>query len=144
MANVTQTRGTAQNLLTTELNSLANNSNAVHASSVTITSAGFLRAELEFLFTFGVAPTANTSLLVWLLREEDGTNFEDGSASVTPTRTPDAIFTVRAVTTAQRVIVPIDMPPGSILRPLVRNSGTGQSLASSGNVLSIRPVTDSF
>lgn len=144
MPNITQARASsAQNLLTTELNSLANNANAVHASSVTLTSAGFLRAELEFLFTFGVAPTANTSLLVWLLRETDGTNFEDGSGSVTPTRTPDAIVTVRAVTTAQRAIVPVDLPPGPI-RALVRNSGTGQALAASGNVLSIRPVTDSF
>jgi hypothetical protein len=143
MPNVTTVRGSTQNLLTTELNSLANNSNAVHASSVTLTNAGYRGAELELLVTFGVAPTANTAFLVWLLREIDGTNFEDGSASITPTRTPDAIFTVRAVTTAQRMIAVVDLPAGFV-RPLIRNAGTGQAIASSGNTLIVRANTESF
>lgn len=143
MPNITRTRGTAQNLLTTELNSLANNSNAVHASSVAITSSGFVSADLELLVQFGTNPTANTAISVWLLRETDGTNFEEGSASITPTRVPDAIFSVRAVVTAQRMIRQVDLQPGN-LRALVRNDGTGQALAASGNVLSIRPYTESF
>ena len=105
MHNVTSTRGTMQTLLSTEMNSLANNSNAVHASSVAVTSAGFSRAEVELLVQFGTNPTANSAIRVWFLREIDGTNFEDGGASVTPTRVPDAIFSLRAVTTAQRVVV---------------------------------------
>lgn len=144
MPNLLQVRGTLDTLLSTELNSLANNTNAVHASSVTITSSTFVRAELELVVTYGTAPTANSSVLVWLLREVDGTNFEDGGASVTPTRVPDAIFTLRAVTTAQRIIVPIDLPPGTTVRPLVRNDATGQAMAASGNTLKLRPVTDSI
>lgn len=138
---ITQTRGSTQTLLSTEMNSLANNSNAVHATSVSLTNAGYLDGELELQVTFGTAPTANTPIYVWFLREIDGTNFEDGSSTVTPTRPPDAIFTVRAVTTAQRMTQPVyDIPPGNI-RTLVRNNGTGQAFASSGNVLTIRPKT---
>lgn len=138
---ITQLRGNSQTLLSTELNSLANNSNAVHASSVSLTNTGYLDAEAELLVTFGVAPTANTPIYVWLLREIDGTNFEDGSASVTPTRPPDIIFTVRAVTTAQRIVQMVyDIPPGAI-RALVRNAGTGQAFAASGNTLTVRPKT---
>lgn len=138
---ITQLRGDSQSLLSTELNSLANNSNAAHSSSVSLTSAGYLDAEVELLVTFGTSPTANTPIYVWLLREIDGTNFEDGSSTVTPTRPPDIIYTVRAVTTAQRIVQTVyDIPPGTI-KPLVRNAGTGQAFASSGNTLTIRPKT---
>jgi hypothetical protein len=140
MPNLTQLRGTAQTLLSTEMNSLGNNANAVHATSVTLTSAGYIDAEVEFVFSFPTAPTANTALWVWLLRETDGTNFEDGSGSVTPTRLPDLIYTVRAVNTTQRIVqTAFDIPPGNI-RVLVRNQGTGQAMGTS-NVLTIRPKT---
>jgi hypothetical protein len=142
MPNAVNARGSLTNCLTTELNALANNANAV-GSTITIPDSGFRNGELELLVTFGVAPTANTCLLVWLLREIDATNFEDGGASVTPTRVPDAVFPVRAVTTAQRIIVPIDLPPGSF-RALVRNDGTGQALAGTGNTLRVRAVTESW
>lgn len=143
MTNILNTRGTSQSLLTTELNSLANNASAVHATSVTLTSAGFISGELELVVEFGTAPTANTGVIVWLLREIDGTNFEDGSASVTPLRTPDGFFPLRAVTTAQRIILDILIPPGPI-RALVKNDGTGQSFISSANTLKLRPYTPSI
>lgn len=142
MPNVTNTRGTNTNVLTTELNSLANNSNAL-GSTITLSNTGFRFGELELLVTFGVAPTANTAVTVWLLREVDGTNFEDGGASVTPTRLPDAVFPLRAVTTAQRIIVPVDLPPGNF-KALLRNDGTGQAMAASGNTLRLRPLTENF
>ncbi len=142
MPNVTNTRGTNTNVLTTQLDSLANNSNAL-GSTITLSNTGFRFGELELLVTFGVAPTANTAITVWLLREVDGTNFEDGGTSVTPTRVPDAVFPLRAVTTAQRIIVPVDLPPGSF-RVLLRNDGTGQAMAASGNALRVRPLTESF
>jgi hypothetical protein len=143
MPNVTNTRGTSQSLLSTELNSLANNANAVHASSVTLTNQGYRTGRFELVVTFGTAPTAGTSLVVWLLTEIDGTNFEDGSASVTPLRPPDLIFPLRAVTTAQRIAVYADLPEG-LVRPLLRNAGTNQAMAASGNTLIVRAVTETF
>lgn len=138
---ITQLRGNSQTLLSTELNSLANNSNAVHASSVALSPTLYLDGEAELQVTFGTAPTANTPVYVWLLREIDGTNFETGSSSFTPTRPPDIIFTMSAVTTLQRIIIPVyDIPPGNV-KALLRNAGTGQAFAASGNVLTIRAKT---
>jgi hypothetical protein len=143
MPNILNTRGTIQTLLSTEMNALANDTNAVHATSVTITSATFTRCELELLVEFGVAPTANSSIVLWLLREIDGTNFSDGTASVIPTIVPTAFFPLRAVTTAQRIIVIADLPPGPV-RPLIRNEGTGQAFAATGHTLKVRPFTESI
>lgn len=143
MTNVLYTRGTADTVLSTELNSLANNALVAHATSVTVTSAGFMACQVELYVTYGTAPTVGTAVLVWFLREVDGTNFEDGSASITPLRAPDVYFPLRDVTTAQRIIMDIVLPPGNF-KPLVKNNGTGQSMAASGNTLKIRPYTQSF
>jgi len=96
--------------------------------------------EVELYVTFGSAPTANTAVSIWFLREIDGTNYEDGSASITPTRNPDVVFGVRSTTNPQRMIKTCILPPGDF-KPLLRNEGTGQAFASSGNVVKIRPVT---
>ena len=137
----TQIRGTSDTALTTELNSLANNARAAKASALTLTSAGYLLGECELKVTFGTAPTANTGISCWFCREIDGTNYEDGfDASLTPARAPDVVFPIRAVTTAQRIIVPCIIPPGGFY-PMILNDGTGQAFAASANTLKIRPVT---
>lgn len=137
--------GTNASLLTTELNSLANNSLAVASAAYNNTVGGgggdgYTLGEFELVFTFGVAPTANTGLSVWLLGVPDGTNYEDGSSSITPARLADLVFPVRAVTTAQRVVVRATIPPGN-WKALVKNDGTGQALAASANTLKLRPYT---
>jgi hypothetical protein len=135
--------GSIASLMTTELNSLANNALAVASSAfnnaVGGTGDGYTRAILELVVTFGVAPTANTGVTVWLLRQPDGTNYEDGSSSVTPTRAGITLG-VRAVTTAQRTTAVISLPPGNF-KALVLNNGTGQAFAASGNTLRILPFT---
>jgi len=144
MPTVKDIRGTATTVLSTGLNSLANNA-LVASSAITLSTGepGYQRCEAELVVTYGTAPTANTACVVWLLREVDGTNHEDGSSTVTPSRNPDLVFPLRAVTTAQRIVVTGDLPPGSFVA-LLRNDGTGQAMASSGNTLKLRPVTGSF
>jgi hypothetical protein len=128
--------------LSTELNALANNALATKASAITLTSGLlYLFAEVELLVSFSVAPTANTGISVWFIREIDGTNYEDGfDASVTPARAADVVFGLRAATGAQRVILERKVPPGAFY-PLVKNDGTGQSMAATGNTLKLRPLT---
>ena len=133
-------RGTADTVMSTELNSLANNSNAIKASAVSLTTTSYTLAEAELVVTFGSVPTANTSVSIWFLREIDGTNYEDGSASITPSRNPDLVVPIRATTNAQRIIKQCVLPAGDF-KPLVRNEGTGQAFASSGNTLKLRPLT---
>jgi hypothetical protein len=144
MPTVKDIRGTATTALSTGLNSLANNA-LVASSAITLSTGepGYQRCEAELVVTYGTAPTANTACVVWLLREVDGTNYEDGSSTVTPSRNPDLVFPLRAVTTAQRIVVTGDLPPGSFVA-LLRNDGTGQAMAASGNTLKLRPVTGSF
>jgi hypothetical protein len=144
MPTVKDIRGTATTALSTGLNSLANNA-LVASSAITLSTGepGYQRCEAELVVTYGTAPTANTACVVWLLREIDGTNYEDGSSTVTPVRNPDLVFPLRAVTTAQRIVVTGDLPPGSFVA-LLRNDGTGQAMAASGNTLKLRPVTGSF
>jgi hypothetical protein len=139
MATQTYLSGSIANLLTTELNSLANNGLAVGAEYTA--GGGYLLAELELVVSYGTAPTANTGVAVWLLRAIDATpNYEDGSTSITPARAPDAVFPLRAVTGAQRIIRRVAIPPGN-WKALLKNDGAGQALAASGNTLKILPLT---
>lgn len=137
--------GSLATLMTTELNSLANNSNAIASSAFNNTPGGgagdgYTLAEVELVVTFGTAPTTSTGVSVWFLAQPDGSNYEDGGASVTPARTPDVVFPLRAVTTAQRIVQRVWLPPGNF-KALARNDGTGQAFASSDNTLKIRPAT---
>lgn len=132
--------GTLESLLTTGLNSLANNG-LVLSSAVTITDSGYVLADVELVVTFGTNPTANTGISVWFLREVDGSTYEDGDASTTPARAPDLVLPVRATTSAQRIIVPnVLLPPGTF-KALIKNDGTGQAFASSGNTLKLKCYT---
>ena len=139
MATVKQTYGTIASVLTTELNSMANNA-LVLSAATSLSETGYLECDVEIVATFGVAPTAGTGFSIWFLRIIDGTNYEDGGTSVTPPRAPDLVIPVRAVTTVQRVIVCAYTPPGDF-KILIKNDGTGQAIASSGNTLKLIPRT---
>lgn len=130
-------------LMTTGLNSLANNGlvlGSAFDNTIGQTGDGYVLCDLELVFTHGSNPTAGTAHSFWFIQTQDGTNYEDGDASTTPGRPPDVIFPVRAVTSAQRVIRRTWLPPG-IWKPLLKNDGTGQAMAASGNTLKVRPVT---
>ena len=139
-----QLLGSQSTLLSTGLNSLANNSLAI-SSALDNTQGqagdGYILCDLELVVTYGTAPSANTGVSVWFLQSQDGTNYEDGDASTTPGKAPDIVFPLRAVTTAQRIIRRVLLPEG-LSKALLKNDGTGQALAASGNTLKIRPVTE--
>lgn len=130
--------GSVSSVLGTELNSLANNAQAISAAYTA--GGGYVMAEVELYVSYGSAPTASTGCTVWFLRAIDDTNYEDGDASVTPGRLPDAVFPLRAVNTAQRITRRVLIPPGTF-KVLLRNDGTGQAMAASSNTLKIKPVT---
>jgi len=79
--------GSQSNLLTTELNSLANNGTAIgsaYDNTVGQTGDGYALCDLEIVCTYGSAPTANTGVSFWFIGTQDGTNYEDGDGSTTP------------------------------------------------------------
>ena len=136
--------GSQTTLATTALNSLANNALVactVFDNTVGQTGDGYTLCDVELVCTFGTNPTANTGVALWFLTTQDGTNYEDGSASLTPGRMPDCVFPVTVSTNAQRIIRRVLLPWGK-LTPLLKNDGTGQAFAASANTLKIRPVAE--
>lgn len=131
---ITSTRGTNGliSILTTELNALANNAGVTTA---TIENNATLDqyADFELLATFGVAPVADTTVDLYLVRTVDGTNFEDASAT-RPSPEFVGSFVLDAVTTAQRKIVRGVMLPPTSFRLLIVNKA-GQAMAATGNTL---------
>lgn len=145
MPTVKNIAGTITTVLSTALNSLANNSNVL-SGAITLSTGepGYRFGEWElYIASSAAAMTANTAFVGWIVQALDGTNDEDGGTSVTPARTPDLIFAVRAVSTAQRLTWTSELPTGSF-KVLLRNDGTNQAIASSGNTLKVRPKTESF
>jgi hypothetical protein len=131
--------GTIATLLSTELNALANNASVLGGSAYS-GAGGYLQAEVEFAGTFAANPTANTGIAVWFLRAIDGTNFEDGSATVTPGRGPDVVLSVTAGQAATRSARRCVLPAGPF-NVLAKNDGTGQALTATGHTLKILPAT---
>ncbi len=87
----------------------------------------------------GAHSTAGSGAFLWFLTSVNGTNYEDGSATVIPARKPDVIIPVRAVSTAQRVIVVAPLVPGSWY--VLVSQTTGQTWAASGNTIKVTPLT---
>lgn len=122
--------------MSTELNSLANA--ACAASSVIDADAyGQLYADVEVYVTFGTAPTANQPIELYIARRIDGTNIEDyvtGASGTGPQNGYIGSVMPRAVTTAQRMILPkVELPPSDFV--LLAINRTGQAMASSGNTV---------
>ncbi len=147
--------GSVLTLMSTELNSLASSAapSAGAVSSVGGTSGlfnntaggggmgGYTRGRFELeIAAPGGTLVAGTSAYVWFLGTVDGTNYEDGSATVIPARPADVIIPVRAVSTTQRIIVVADLPPGNWYVVLGQN--TGQTWGSTLNTLKVLPITN--
>jgi hypothetical protein len=142
--------GSSANLLTTELNSLANNNGALQSGSYDNRSTGsnnFLFGQLELNVTFGSAPTAGNLIDLFLIPAPDGTNYDDGAGGATPVAPQNCYvgsFIVRAVTSAQKLsmgmpgIQPlIKLPPYHFKALLVQKSG--QAFPASGSTLVLYP-----
>ena len=124
--------------MTTGLNSLTNGSRQVSSA---ISDNREQYADFELVVTYGSAPTADAPVYLYFLKSPDGTNTEDGSTSVTPSAAPDVIFTVRAVTSAQRVVRGRVVLPNGDYTVLLVNAA-GQTMAASGNTLKMWTYND--
>ena len=126
-----------ETVLSTGLNSRPSDEGAISAA---LTVDALLYADFELAVTFGVAPTAGKVCELYLVRQIDGTNDEDYSTSSVaygPANGYVGAFPVRAVTTAQRIIVPGVLLPSLDFKVLLINR-TGQTMAASGNTLKAR------
>ena len=130
--------GSLVTYLSTELNSLANDANKL-GSAIDFASANrkmYMDVEV-YLASIDLSGQTNPAIHVWLLARTDGTNFEDGSDSITPARAPDKIVPLREVNAAQRVFARFLLTTPDQGKLLIKNK-TGTSLASSGNTVKYR------
>lgn len=151
--NITRRVGSWTQLLSTELNSLASGSGALQSTGTnpafdnTNASNLFFAADLELVVTFGTGPTAGTIDVYLLPLGSDGATYADGAGGASPvTSNAEYLcsFPVRAVTTAQRLVLS-DVPiPGEQFTVIIVNNGTGQALAASGNTLKIRGQGEAY
>jgi len=141
-------QATPVSLLTTELNSLANNTmcaaGGVFTNTVgTSNTDGYVRGKVELvLAAYTGTPTAGSAFLAWFLKNIDTTNYEDGSATVTPARNPDVVIPIGAIASGPQRIIKECWVPVGVSKPIGKNSGTGISLAAAGNTLKILLNTD--
>ena len=84
-------------------------------------------ADIEIEWSFAVAPTANKSLLTYLIHSIDGTNYEDGDASTQPSSPIVlAVSPPPDTSTHRRMVARVPIPPQAF-KALVWNEGTGQT-----------------
>jgi hypothetical protein len=95
-----------QTALTTELNALADGSNVLDGALDMSdgTHSRMIKMDIEvYLGSVNLSAVVNPAIYLWLLKETDGTNYEDGGAAVDPARMPDEIIPVRVFNGVQRV-----------------------------------------
>jgi hypothetical protein len=141
--------GSAVTMLSTEINTITSNSyssvgSTVYDNSVGQNGGGATRCRVEVFVTFQTTtPTANTQILVWLLKSADGTNYEPTpSSTVSPGSALQLSFPVNSGSgqLITRGVQDIDCPPGK-MKAVLKNDGTSQTFATSGNTVKMYPVT---
>lgn len=127
-------------LLTTDLDSLANAARAI--SSAVENSERDLYGDLELVVRYAAGPpTAGTKIAeVYIVPSVDGTNYAEGSTSVTPQKALlVASFEARSPSTSaveRLIVLGITIPPRTHKYLLVNTSG--QAYYSADNTLKIK------
>lgn len=138
--------GTTTTLLSTELNSLANNgyssASATYDNRQGQTGNGYTACRLELNATFAANPTANTAVILWFLKSTDGgSTFENTpTSSVGLGRPPDVVFPVTTGQTGTRVSIDT-LCPAERFKVSVKSDGVGQAMSASGNTVKLQPQT---
>jgi hypothetical protein len=141
MASVTWQPGSSSSIITTGMNSLANEGNAVSSEINNATNSSLFHDAELYLAAPGSAPSAGAVVELYIIQALDGTNYEDGDASTDPPAVNlVGVFQISASATAQRrTIRGITIPPTKFKYVLINK--TGVTLAASGNILKIAPYS---
>lgn len=140
--------GSITSVMTTELNSLANNAGALGAEYNNSDSANlFIWGAFELNVTFGSNPTAGSVCELYIIPAPDGTNYDDVKTTATAFTTGAqlaGVFALQASTSAQKIALgfggargPIWLPPTKFRVFLINKSG--QAFPSSGSIVKLVP-----
>jgi hypothetical protein len=130
-------------LLTTELNSLANNTGSAVGTEYDNSTNLNMYADFELNVTFGGNATADTTVDLYLIPAADGTNYDDGSATVQPLNHYVGSFSLRAATAHKVVLRNIVIPPTKF-KVIVYNNGSGQAFPASGSTVKMVPYREQY
>jgi hypothetical protein len=121
-------------LLTTELNSLADNAASAASSAIANQTNLDVYADIELVLA-SLSPAAPNYCTLYILEAIDGTNYPSATAGVLrnqPSQILCSFSLDTTASTAQRVVVRnVVLPPGSF--KVVLDNHAGVALASSGN-----------
>jgi len=130
-------------LTVTELNALANGSGSVLGTEFdNSVASNWTRAQFEGVFDFGAAPTAGTTIDLYLVKALDGSNYElytSGASEVVQGATYLGSFEIPSATDPIRLSVRgvqgewSEIPPCKFKLAVVNNSG--QALHTSGSTV---------
>ena len=142
MASVQWDVGSLNTHMSTELNSLGDDSNAVGTIGIANETDLFLFDDVEWhnaIMTY--APAADSVIELYCVSQDlDGSGYEDGEdGTIDPPQVNlVGVFELREVTTAQtHILRQIPISPGTYKYVVINK--TGQTLASSGNTLKVTP-----
>lgn len=125
------------NVLSTELNSLADGSRTAAGTEVDNSTNKDVFGRLALSVTFDTAPSAGGYVEIYAVNALDGTNYEDGSNSVDPgTHKLLDRIPLRSVTTEQRLTGRRFEFDPSKTKFLLYN-GSGQAFPASGSTLTL-------
>jgi hypothetical protein len=140
MASIQWERGSSADVMTTALNSLANDANKL-SGEIDNSTVLYLFDDVELsTATLGYTPSAGAVFELYIIQLRfGGSTYEDGSDSIDPPATNlVGVFNIRASTAAQvHILRQIPIPPDKF-KYLVINK-TGGALPASGNTLKRQP-----
>lgn len=140
MANAVQWQGawtSRSNVLSTELNSLADGSRTNAGTEVDNSTNLDQYGKLEINVTFGSNPDAGATVQLHMVTAPDGTNYEDGSSSADPgSHTLVDVIPVKASTSAQRLMSRL-IPLQPAKTKFILYNDTGQAFPASGSTVEL-------
>lgn len=85
---------------------------------------GNLYGLFELMARGATAFTTGDYIAVYFILAANGTNYEDGSDSVVPSREPDIVFPLRATAAQQKITAKNVLLPACKFKPLLVNNGS--------------------
>jgi hypothetical protein len=130
------------NVLSTELNSLADAAFTAVGTEITNNTNLDQYGLLQLNVTFGTNPSAGAYVNIYMVTAPDGTNYEDGSATVLPAQAClIASIDIRASTTAQKRRTGLLTLLPAKTKFILENK-TGQAFPASGSTLVLFSTND--